>query len=206
MRTGSSSAGHLTILMSFVQIAAIELGSVSRALDWLQFANLRATSTHRCLAPLSPLQQQFLTFLTPFILMVVLLVICIGHFLLYQCGTAAASSQPPPRLPTSESSFIRRQYHTVTTTFSVHSYIGCAMSILLFSYISVTIAVIESLDCVDITSGVRLRFSQPTVDCNSHEYRAFLPVVLVLLSVCHRSACADGRIPMATSTSTSHQP
>jgi hypothetical protein len=72
LRSGSSSAGHLTILMFFSQTCGLELGSISDWLSWLRFANLSANSTHQCLAPLTPLQQQLLTFMTPFILMMIL--------------------------------------------------------------------------------------------------------------------------------------
>jgi hypothetical protein len=183
LRSGTSSAGHLSILLFYVQTAAIllsDLGSDSLWMDWLQFVNLSASSIKSSLAPLTPLQQLILVFLTPIILMVVMSFIATpcAHVILRRLYMYD-HRQPP----SDGASCLHRTLSFFATPFSMHRYIGCAMSILLFCYTAIAVAVVQSLHCVDVGPGVRRLFSAPTVNCNSRAYHQFLPLAFIWLAV-----------------------
>ena len=175
LRTSSSTSSGWTILLFFIQTAALEVGPVMPALDWVQWFNLGAASTRRCIAPLTPLQQMLVTLGMPLILVGVLGVIALIHILIRGCVTKN-------RPPTSSSSMAYRILHSLTAKISGSSYIGCCSSVLLFTYTSVTATCIRALRCVDITDSTSLLFQAPTVDCRSPEYRhGFLPVVYIVV-------------------------
>lgn len=175
--SSSSSGGSWTILLFFIQTAALEVGPVMPAIDWIQWTNLGATSTRRCIAPLTPLQQMLITLAMPLILIGVLGVIALTHIVIRSCCTKR-------RPPTSSSSLPYRFLHSLTAKISTSRYIGCCSAILLFAYTSVTVTCIRALRCVNITATTELLFQAPTVDCRSEEYRhRFLPVVYVVVVI-----------------------
>ena len=164
--SGSSSAGQLTILLFFVQTAALEVGSISAAVDWLQWANLSASSTRSCIAPLQPLQQLLVTFFSPAILTVCLIFIGFLHYLICRCTSDSSTS-----------TLLRR----LRGSLSSHRYIGGFSSVLLFCYTPTTIAVVQALHCVDVAPGVSLLYALPTVDCSSAEYHSFRIIAILFL-------------------------
>ena len=181
LKTGSSSAGHIAILLFFLQIASLEVGSVTRALTFLRIMNLGADSIDACLAPWTPLQQILFSLLMPFILIGILAAIGFVHWLITYYHRLHPSSGQSQVAGTS--SIFQRQLDLVLNSCSVDRYVGGVMSVLLFEYTSVSLAVVKSLGCQQVAPGVRLLFSAPTISCDSSEYQAFLPVVIAWLSV-----------------------
>ena len=199
LKSGSSSAGHIAILLFFIQIASLEIGSVSRALTFLKIFNLGSDSISACLAPLTPLKQTLLTLLTPFWLIGILSVVASVHYAMHRsfirsverlddaivpsADSDTAAAPVPISFRRTVSQVARQQFQSVRSSFTIDMYIGCALSILLFCYTSVSLAVVKALDCQEVAPGVRLLFSAPTVSCSAAEYHAFLPIVIVWLSV-----------------------
>jgi hypothetical protein len=85
--------------------------------------------------------------------------------------------------PADGGSWLHRTLSFFGTLFSMHRSIGCAMSILLFCYTAIAVAVVQPLHCVDVAPGVRRLFSAPTVDCDSTAYHQFLPLAFIWLTV-----------------------
>jgi hypothetical protein len=200
--TGSSSAGAISVLLYFLQTAALEVGPVAQWLSWMQLVNFNANSTSACLAPWTPYQQMLFALLVPIILCAELAIIAGLHFLVYTCinqgrqkqqqepsasGVDGSSGTTAPPSPPSASSVpllsrAGQLLYQRASQFSLHGYIACALSLLLFCYTQVATTSLGYLYCVDAGPQRRVLFNAPTVDCESAEYRAYLvPAVVAIV-------------------------
>ena len=189
--------------MYFLQISALQVAPVSRYLSWLSFANLSASASRACLAPLTPLQQLGLTMATPALLLAVAAALAALHLAAHRCyharrsrgrsgfheqrdaGAAAARGSSGALL----SGALRlwaaaaARATSAVSTYSWSSWVGCGVSVLLFSYTSVPVAVVSALHCVAVAPGVQRLFSAPSVDCSdgNSAYTAFRVGAILLL-------------------------
>lgn len=181
LRSGGSAAGPVVVLLFFLQTAALEVGSVSRWIVWLRVFNLGTESTSACIADWSPEQQTLFSILVPVFLLVELAAIALIHFGLSRWIQAQPRVEDADQR--SRGASRSRLYLLVTSRtaeFAWSSYVGGAVSILLFCYTQVCNACLQFLYCVHVGPSLVV-FSAPTVDCRSSSYRAYL--VFVILAV-----------------------
>jgi hypothetical protein len=157
-----SSSGLTKILIYFVQIAVLFVGS---SFDWvsaLSVFNLNvANSSSQCILPWSPLAAMLTGIWMPLVSMLFLALTAAIHV------------------------FIVRV--TKRGSFHIDSYIRTLLGLCLSGYVSVTTTIFQFLDCDDIASGISVIADHPGVRCDSSTaasgYNSFLPWSYVLLAL-----------------------
>jgi hypothetical protein len=186
-----SSAGATVVLVYFVQTASLEMGSSNHYLSWLKVSNFGAGSTSTCIAPLTPYQQTLLTLLTPIILILQMSTIALLHLALHRRAKRQETKQEvgEPEVDAAgtrsrrAAGRLNAAFQLWVQDFSWSKYIGCGLSILSFSYTSVSVSCVQYFYCVSVGSR-RVVFNSPTMDCSSPEYYTYLlPVVIVFVTI-----------------------
>jgi hypothetical protein len=76
---GQGAAGYTDILLYFVQISMLMVGSVASSINWLRALDLSPASIPRCIADISPYQLVLISLFVPLLLLAELLVIAAAH-------------------------------------------------------------------------------------------------------------------------------
>lgn len=189
-----AAAGAVAILLFFAQTAALEVGSVTQWLSWVQFLNLGVHSSSACLAPLNAYDQMLFSLFVPVILIAEVAVLALLHYSFHQRhkhDTDSASTDPSATTaatvratsPSVQISILSQQTAArLANSFSWNKYVACLMSVLLFCYTQVAVTSFQYLYCVDVGSA-RVVFSSPTIDCQSAQYRAYLPAPILAVAL-----------------------
>lgn len=153
------------LLFFFVQTAALFVATDARLnLSWLNFDFF---SGPQCYSPSSPAERKILLYLIPLVCLVSCWLLALLHRVFLHSRQLMCGKCLVPQ-------------------WDATDYLLTSVDLLILNYNLVTIASFEYLDCIEIalnhqfTSRVA---SSPGTDCNSTEYRQYLPVVWLMVVV-----------------------
>jgi hypothetical protein len=182
----SEGDGTIGIVLYFLQTGMFMMGPFTR---WLQWTNLftfdpEAASSGVCIIPLSPVQQFHFKMLFPVIYLGASLVLMVVHKLIawYRQGSPIVNGQ-------ADQYFLVKSYFLVVRVVSTfnsrtfNTYCRGLCAIYLFGFTQITSVAIAYVHCVDISDGKSVVFSSPTIDCDSDEFKFYLPLVIVALLI-----------------------
>lgn len=150
----SGSVATMKILFFFVSTARVFLPAARRWLGLLGVFDFDPSDTFSsCVMPVTPYQTLSLQAWSPLLFYGILICIWFCHWLINKCR----------KLP-----------------FSKNRYVAPAIAMLIFSYTSVTTAVIRYLQCVDVGDSTVV-LTAPAIDCNNEKYKTWLTMVYFLL-------------------------
>jgi hypothetical protein len=170
------------ILLTFLQLTMLELGSSARFLRWLQWINLNSQSTGLCVGPLNLYQQTLLALLFPIILLAgMALMACMQriclHFFVHKQSEQQQQQQQPSTGPSVAASTSSSSSASASTSasasstssvgvtrlvsylslwgsgFSMDRYVGRFFAVLLFGYTNVASTCLRYLNCVSVNFG-----------------------------------------------------
>jgi hypothetical protein len=200
LRSSGSAAGPLGVLLYFVQTAALEVGSVSHFISWIQVVNFGASSTSSCLAPWTPEEQTLFSIIIPIMLCIEVIAVAALHWMM-ECAVrrprqieeadaaenASAGHGCVDALSKCTNFLcypmrrLAEALRSLLPPFSLNSYIGCCVSVFCFCYTQVSLACVRYLYCVRVKDEL-LVFAFPSVNCRSSAYHTYLwPVILTLI-------------------------
>lgn len=187
--SAQGSAGHMSILLYFVQTALLQCGPISAWLNWLSFVNFNvyASSHSQCMAQLTPYEQVLFSIFTPMLLLAELGIIMTIHAMMYKCITTdsdALNQTQQQQSDDSAASFsLSRAIVNFAASFNTNRYVGASLAILLFCYTQVALSCLSYLVCVDVGSNHSLVYANPVMNCNSSAYASTSIGVIFMLIV-----------------------
>jgi hypothetical protein len=169
---GSGAIGSLTY---FVQVAQLQSLGFSTYIAWLGLAVLapHAATGSTCITPLTPLQNQALPIIVPLFCSALLASALFVRFILAATLVKVRGEVPNGFLATCQLAWNRCDWSRYSRT---------AVALLLFAYQPIMRYCLTFFHCVE-EEGESMLFLYPQVDCNSSQYRALLPLVIIIFTV-----------------------
>lgn len=178
--SSKKSDGLMNVFMYFIQTALIIAGSPSKWISWINVLSLSpldigaSDSDSSCILPLNGYQNMGLGVVISLIFFALHALNCLIHYSVFKCIQKYSLSNA------NYTNKILFKLHEIFSEWRLSPYLRSYVSLLLFSYSQVTVAVLRYLQCVDV-GGERVVFTSPSVRCDDEKYKRWLPVVILVL-------------------------